>query len=124
MGYSDVVAAARLQVVVDAIDGGVASGPGYIEICSAAYASILATIPLNSPCGTVSARVLTFDFPVEDTSADASGTAVIARIKDSDGTVIRDGLTVGTSGTNIVLVSTAITAGQPVQLATGTITHP
>lgn len=123
MQYATAVKTARMQAVLDAIDGGAASGPGYLEIGSAAWAAVLATIPFNAPAGAVSGDTLTMDFPVEDASADNSGTAAVARVKDSDGTVVIDGLTVNTSGADIVLISTTITAGQPVQLATGQIVH-
>ncbi len=50
--YSSTVKDNRMTQVLNAIDGG--SGAGYIEICSAAYASVLATITLSDPCGSVS----------------------------------------------------------------------
>ena len=119
--YNTTVKNARLTVVKDAIDQG--SGPGTIEICSAAYASVLAILTCADPCGTVSAGVLTFSAITQDSSADATGTAAIARIKDSSGTVVCDGLTVGTSGQNINLNTTSIVTGDIVQLTSATITH-
>lgn len=121
--YSTAAKNARLQAVADLIDAG--AGPGTLEIGTTGMGSVLATIPLADPCGTVSGGVLTFDFTpaVEDTSADNSGTAAAARIKDSNGTSIITGLTVGTSGADIVLDSVTITAGQAVSLTAGTITH-
>jgi len=119
--YNTTVKNARLTVVKDAIDQG--SGPGTIEICSAAYAAVLAVLTCADPCGSVSAGVLTFSAITQDSSADATGTAAIARIKDSTGTVICDGLTVGTSGANINLNTTSIVAGDIVQLTSATITH-
>ncbi len=111
----------RMTAVRDDIDSG--AGAGYIEICSSAYASVLATITLADPCGSVTGDTLTFTMPKSDTSADATGTAAIARIKESAGTVIVQGLTVGTSGTDIILSSLAITAGDTVTLSSATITH-
>ena len=111
----------RMTAVRDDIDSG--AGAGYIEICSSAYASVLATITLADPCGSVTGDTLTFTMPKSDTSADATGTAAIARIKESTGTVIVQGLTVGTSGTDIILSSLAITAGDTVTLNSATITH-
>lgn len=111
----------RMTAVRDDIDSG--AGAGYIEICSSAYASVLATITLADPCGSVTGDTLTFTMPKSDTSADATGTAAIARIKESTGTVIVQGLTVGTSGTDIILSSLAITAGDTVTLSSATITH-
>lgn len=126
ISYRTSLANARLQAVADDIDG--ASNPGYLEICSASYAAVLATFTLARPCGTVApspGRVLGFDMPRTDSSADTSGTAAVARIKDGAGNVIVSGLTVGaTSGFDIVLSSTTITAGAPISLNSGTITHP
>jgi hypothetical protein len=111
----------RMNDVKTDIDVGV--GAGYIEICSAAYASVLATITLADPCGSVTGDVLTLTMPKSDTSADATGTAAVARIKESAGTVIVNNLTVGTSGTDIILTSLAITAGDTVTLSSATLTH-
>lgn len=121
--YSNAAKEDRLEAVIALIDAG--AGPGFIEIGTAGMASVLATITLADPCGTASAGTLTFDFDpdVSDTSADNTGTAAAARVKDSDGTVVISGLTVGTSGTDIILDSVSITAGQTVTLTTGTITH-
>lgn len=122
VNYNTAVKTARLNAVVTAIDAG--SGPGVLEICTAAYGSVLAEITLADPCATVSGGTLTFaDFPRGDVSANASGTAALARIKDSDGTVIIDGLTVGTAATDIILGSATITAGNEVQLTSAAINH-
>lgn len=119
--YSSAVKDARMNAVKDAIDGDV--GAGFIEICTAAYASVLATIALSDPCGSVSAGVLTLTMPKSDTSADNTGTAAIARIKDNSGDVIVSGLTVSTSGADINLTSLAITTGDTVTLTAATLTH-
>ena len=111
----------RMNDVVTDIDSG--AGAGTLEICSASYAAVLAVLTLSDPCGTVSGDVLTFSTITADASADATGTAAIARIKNSSGTVIVDELTVGTSGTHVVLNSTSITAGQNVSISSATITH-
>lgn len=121
--YSTAAKEARLNAVIAAIDAD--ASPGYIEIGTTGMASVLATITLADPCGTASGGKLTFDFDpdVSDTSADNSGVAAEARIKNGAGTVVISGLTVGTSGTDIILDSTSITAGQTVTLTTGEINH-
>lgn len=121
--YSTAAKTARMQAVIDQIDAG--AGAGTLEIGTTGMGTVLAILTLADPSGTASAGVLTFDFDpdISDTSANATGTAAEARIKDSNGTVIISGLTVGTSGTDIVLDSTSITTGQTVTLTTGTITH-
>jgi hypothetical protein len=111
-----------MQAVRDAIDAG--SGAGKLEIGTAGMALVLATITLADPASTVSGAVLTLaGMPKSDTAADASGTAAAARIRDSDNNDVVTGLTVGTSGTDIVLDSVSITAGQTVTITAGTITH-
>lgn len=119
--YSNTVKDNRMTQVLNAIDGG--AGAGYIEICSAAYAAVLATITLADPCGSVASQALTLTMPKSDTDADATGTAAIARIKDSVGNIIVSGLTVGTSGTDVILSSTAITAGDTVTINSVVFTH-
>lgn len=120
--YNTTVAGARLTVVRDAIDQG--SGAGTLELCTATYAAVLATITLNDPSGTISSRVLTLSgFPKSATIA-GNGTPTLARIKDSNGTVIADGLTVGTSGTDVVLTATTFNTGETCTITSATITHP
>ena len=120
--YTTAVKNARLDAVAAQIDAG--SGAGKIKIRDSGNV-VLATIALADPCAAAAASgVLTFSsFPRSDTSADASGTAANAIITDSNDTTCISGLTVGTSGTDIVLDSTSITAGQTVTLNSATITH-
>lgn len=112
----------RMTSVRDAIDAG--AGAGVLQIGTAGMASILATITLADPSGTVATGVLTFSgMPRSDTSADATGTAAEARIRDSNAADVITGLTVGTSGANINLNTVAITAGSIVEITSATITH-
>lgn len=111
----------RMQAVLDQIDAG--SGSGRIEVGTTGMASVLATIDLADPAGSVASGVLTFTMPRSDSSADATGTAAEARIRDSDGNDVVTGLTVGTSATDVVLDSVSITAGQTVTFNSAAITH-
>lgn len=111
----------RMTDVMNDIDSG--AGAGYIEICSASYAAVLATLTLSDPCGSVSGDTLTLTMPKSDTSADNTGTAAVARIKESTGTTIVNDLTVGTSGANINLNSLSITSGGTVTLTAGALVH-
>jgi hypothetical protein len=121
--YPNNVKVARMTAVRDLIDAG--SGAGRLEIGTTAMGSVLATVTLGDPSGTIAgAGVLTLSgFPRSDTSADASGTAAAARIVDSDGTAVITGLTVGTSGTDVILDSLSITAGQTVTINSAVFTH-
>lgn len=122
VNYNTATKNARLTAVRDQIDAG--AGPGVLQIGTAGMATVLAEITLADPCATISAGVLTFSgFPRSDTSANASGTAAAARIRDSSGTDVITGLTVGTSGADINLDTTTIAAGQQVQITSATITH-
>lgn len=119
--YSTATKTARMTAVVNQIDAG--SAAGKLKIRDSGN-TILATITLTDPCGTVSGAVLTFDFdPDISTTASATGTANNAIITDSDDITVISGLTVGTSGTDIILDSTSITSGQTVTITSGTITH-
>lgn len=121
--YATSLKQARMQAVIDAVDAG--AGAGTLEIGTTGMASVLATFTLADPSGTASGATLTWDFDpdISDTSADNTGTAAEARIKDSDSNVVVSGLTVGTSGTDIILDSTSITTGQTVTITAGTFTH-
>jgi hypothetical protein len=120
--YTTAVKTARMQAVADAID---ASDPGVLQIGTTGMGTVLAEFTLAQPCGTAAAGVLTFDFDpdISDTSANNDGTAAAARIRNGDGTDVVTGLTVGTTGTDIVLDSVSITTGQTVTITAGTITH-
>lgn len=117
--YTTAVKSSRMSAVVTA-----AGATAVLEIGTTGMASILATIALANPIGTVTNGVLTLTMPRSDTSADNAGTAAAARIRTATGgTDIITGLTVGLSGADINLDSLGITAGQTVTLNSATITH-
>jgi hypothetical protein len=119
--YNAALKNTRMTDVVTAI-----GATGFINFYSATP-TLLASIPLANPAGTVTGGVLTFSaMPVSDSSADATGTAVSATVStaiDGGGTVVITGLTVGTVSTDIVLSSTNIVATQPVTITAASITH-
>jgi len=120
--YTTAVKNARLNAVVAQIDAG--AGAGVLQIGTTSMASVLAEITLNDPSGTSSGGVLTLSgFPKSDTSANNTGTAAAARIRDSNGVDIVTGLSVGTSASDINLDSVSITSGQTVTITSATITH-
>ena len=118
--YTTAVKNARLNAVTSAI-----GTTGVLEIGTTGMATVLATIPLANPAAPAAAGgVLTFTMPQSDVSADASGTAAAARIRTaSGGTDVVTGLTVGTSGTDIVLDNLSIAITQQVTINSATITH-
>lgn len=121
VNYRSSLKTTRMQAVRDDIDSG--AGAGTIEICSAGFAAVLVTFTLSDPASTVSGDTLTIADVPKAANASASGTAAVARIKESTGTVIVNNLTVGTSGTDIIISSTSITSGNPYNLNSGTIVH-
>jgi hypothetical protein len=121
VNYSTAVKNTRMTAVRDATDAGPAAGT--LEICTTGYTTVLATITLNDPSGTVTSGVLTFSGTPINTTAGNNGTAALARLRDSTGTVVCDGLTVGTSGADIIVSTTSFTSGLSVSLTSATITH-
>lgn len=118
--YSTAVKNARLSAVVTSI-----GTTGVLEIGTAGMATVLASLSLSNPAGTVASGVLTFSgFPKSDSSADASGTAAAARIRTSTGGVdLITGLTVGTSGADILIDNVSIIAGEIITINSASITH-
>lgn len=111
----------RMQAVIDRIDVGTA---GTLEICSASYEAVLATIALQKPSFTINGDTITLaGTPLTDASADSTGIAAVARIKASNGDVVINNLTVGVGSGDIQLNSLSITATQAVTITAGSITH-
>jgi len=120
INYSTAAKNARLAAVQTLIEAD--AGVGQLKIYTAAYATLLVSIPLEDS-QTPSAGVLALIDAAATAAAVASGTAAIARITDNSGDIVADGLTVGTSGTNVVLDSVTITSGQNVTINSAAITH-
>jgi hypothetical protein len=120
--YPTAVKNNRQTQILNCIDAGAAAGK--LEIGTTAMGSVLATITLADPAGSVASSALTFTMPRSDTSADNTGTAAAARVRDSDNNDCVTGLTVGTSGTDIIIDNTSINAGQTVTVNSFVITHP
>lgn len=117
--YTTAIKSSRMSAVVTA-----AGATAVLEIGTTGMASILATITLANPIGSVTDGVLTLTMPRSDTAADNTGTAAAARIRTATaGTDIITGLTVGLSAADIVLDSLSITAGQTVTINSASITH-
>jgi hypothetical protein len=86
--------------------------------------TLLAQLTCNATFApAASAGVLTLNSITQDSSADATGTATWFRIVKSDGTTfVLDG-DVGTSGSDLNLVTTSIVATQPVSVTSFVITE-
>lgn len=120
--YNTTLKNTRMTDVVTAI-----GTTGYLNIYTTGLGTLLASIPLANPAGTVTSGVLTFSgTPLTESSANASGTAAAANVTtavNGGGTVVISGLTVSSSSGDIVLSSTNIVAGQPVTITAASITH-
>jgi len=122
--YAPALKTTRMNAVEAALDAG--PGAATLVIGTSALSGgtgVLATIPLADPAGTVSGSVLTLSALPKSAAASAAGTAAKAELRDSTGVVVASGLTVGTSASDIIINSVAISIGQTVQINTGTITH-
>lgn len=121
VNYSAALKSDRMKAVIARLDA--QSGPAYIEICTAGYAVVLATIPLVKPSFAEAGGVITMaGAPRSETSADNTGTAAVARIKDSAGAVWIQGLTCGVGSGDLQLNSLSISAGQTITITGATIT--
>lgn len=126
--YSDDLKKDRLDKVTEHVDAG--ADEGVLVIGTSALdgvTGVLAEIPLDDPSFAAAAGTGTVSITLEgvplEANATAGGTAAKAELRDSDGNVIVSGLTVGTSGADIIITSTTIVNGQPVRVTSGTITH-
>ena len=121
VNYVTAVKNTRMTAVLNAIDAG--SGAGKINIYTTGYSSLLVSIALADPSGTVSSGALTLSGMPKTAIASGSGNAAIARILDSDNNVVAEGLTVGLSASDIIIDNINIASGQTVNITAGTITH-
>lgn len=122
---------ALATAVLTAIDTD--AGAGKIEVRSgtqpatgdtAATGTLLATIVLADPAGTVATGVLTFTDPAA-VSAVAAGTASWFRLMDNSGDTVLDGdVTATGGGGQLQLATTALTVGLSVDVTSFTITMP
>lgn len=128
IGYVTAVRNSRLNAVRDAIDAGAGAGllriyDGSRPATGGAATTLLAELTFSDPCAAAaSGGVLTFSAITADSSANATGTATWARAVDSTGAAVAD-FGVATSGSDITINSTAISAGVQVSApSTKTIT--
>jgi hypothetical protein len=88
-----------------------------------AATTLLAELTCNATFApAASGGVLTLNAITQDSSANATGTATWFRITTSGGTAVIDG-SVGTSGSDLNLTTTAIVSGQPVSVSSFVITE-
>lgn len=85
--------------------------------------TLLAELTASDPMfGAAASGVLTASAITQDASANATGTATWFRVVDSAGNAVMDG-NVGTSGSDLNLTTTSITATQPVSITSFVLTE-
>lgn len=128
LGLATAIRNSRLNVIRDAIDAGAGAGllriyDGTRPATGGTATTLLAELTLSDPCApSASGGVLTFSAITADASANATGTATWARIVDSTGAFVTD-LSVGTSGQDLNLNTTSITAGVQVSVTSASLTE-
>lgn len=109
--------------IMTAIDAG--AGAGLIDIYNGAIPATaatavttqtkLGTLTFSDPSGSVTSGVFTASSITQDSSADATGTASWARIKDSTGATVGDIDITSTGGGGLLQLNTVnIVAGGPI----------
>jgi hypothetical protein len=127
MIYTAALKSTRMQAVIAAIDA--AATTGVVDITTGGNATLLVSIPLSKPSFTESGGIITLAGTPKAAAAAADGQAAVATIKDGNGNVVVDQLSVGIGGSifsppNIIIDTISIVSGQTVTLSGGTITHP
>lgn len=123
VNYSTATKTARMTAVVTTI-----GTSGKLKLFTSADV-LLATFTLAATAGTVSGAVLTFSDAnggasgILSTTASAAGTAAKASITTSADVDVITGLTVGTSGTDLVMDNIVLAVGQAATIDSATITH-
>jgi hypothetical protein len=107
------------------VDGQVSFGQLVIGTASLSGATgIIATVQLPKPSFTIVGKTSTLNGVSIAFTASAAGTAALAELRDSAGNTIVAGLTVGVSGTNVIVNSVSYGLSEPGTVTGGTITHP
>lgn len=112
------------NALVDAIDAGSTDTGGDLLVYTTAFGTLLASLEFSATAfGAAASGIATANSISDDSSADDTGTAAVLRIQDQDNTQVIDG-SVGTSGEDLNLSSTSITATDIVSVTSATITMP
>jgi len=121
LGFAVGLRNAILDQITAKIDAGAGAGlfriyDGTRPALGGTPTTLLAELTFSDPSASAAASgVLTENAITQDASANATGTATWFRVVDSTGTFVMDG-SVGTSGSDLNLVTTSITVGQPVSI--------
>jgi len=128
LAYVTALRNARLDAITTKIDAGAGAGllriyDGTRPATGGTATTLLAELTFSDPSSAAAASgVLTASAITQDASANATGTATWFRVVDSAATFVMDG-NVGTSGSDLNLTTTSITATQPVSVTSFEITE-
>lgn len=128
LAYIAALRNARLDAITTKIDAGAGAGllriyDGTRPATGGTATTLLAELTFSDPSSAAaSGGVLTASAITQDSSANATGTATWFRVVDSAATFVMDG-NVGTSGSDLNLTTTSITATQPVSVTSFVITE-
>lgn len=129
LAYSTTIRHAMLDAITTAAGNGAllriydGTRPATGGTATNLLAELTCGTPFAAAAGTPTTGRLDLSAITQDSSANAGGTATWFRIVKSDGTThVLDG-NVGTSGSDLNLTTTAISAGQPVSVTSFTITE-
>lgn len=95
---------------------------GTLEILTAADA-VLVTFGLDADAGTLSGDTWTLEFDATSVAASGTGIAAKAQVKNSVGDAHLTGLTVGTSGADVIISNTSINSSQTISVTSAAIQH-
>ena len=133
IGLDTVVRNSGLQVIIDALDAG-AGANATIELYGAGLGrpatgaaitdqTLIGTLTLSNPSGTIATGVLTFDTITDDTSADADENIGWARFLDTDGNFVCDmGCGIAASGEELIFNTLTARIGGIIQILSGSLT--
>lgn len=115
---------AMCDAFVDAMDVGSGDASGDIQIRTSSGTTLLAELPMSATAfGAAASGTATASAITDDSSADATGTAVVGRFRNRDNTTVAE-FTIGTSGADLNLNTTSITSGDRVSISSCTVTMP
>jgi hypothetical protein len=102
--------------------GTLAIGTSSMTTSSCTTGLLVSVVLSTNPPFSIASKVATLSGVPLTATPTAAGTAALANLCDSAGNVVGSGLTVGTSGTDIIVSTTALTTSVPVQVTSATIT--
>jgi len=131
VGYSTTVRNARMTAILTALDLGAAGGKLLFYTATRpatgvaiSTQTLLGTLTLSDPAGTVATGALTLSAVTPDTDADASGDISWARLTDSDDVFVADlSVTATGGGGDITVDNITVVAASTISVTSGVLTE-